>query len=71
MRCPWHIRNADLHRDLGIDPVKTVIHNFALSHLERLRNNTNYEVSNLLIVPERMRILRKVSEICNSKSVDV
>ena len=39
-----HHENADLHRDLGIDPVKTVNQNFSSSHLEQLRNHSNYEV---------------------------
>ena len=46
MKRPWYIRNADLHRDLGIDPVKT-------------ENHSNGEVSNLL-VPEGIRRLRRV-----------
>ena len=25
MKCPWFLRNADLHCELEIDPVKTVI----------------------------------------------
>ena len=29
MKCHWYIRNADLHRDLEIDAVKTVVQNFA------------------------------------------
>ena len=69
MNCSWYIKNAYLYRDHGIDPVKTVIQNFALSHLERLRNHTNYEVSNLLIVPERMRRLRRVRPSCNGRHV--
>ena len=39
MKSPSYIRNADLHRDVGINPVKTVNQNFALSHLEQLRDN--------------------------------
>ena len=60
MKSPWYLRNADLHCELLIDPVRTVIQNVALSHLERLRNHTNYEVSNLLIVSEEMRRLLRV-----------
>ena len=42
MRSSWYIKNTDLQRDLGIDPVKAVIQNFVLSHLEQLHNHTNY-----------------------------
>ena len=57
MKCPWQIRNADFHRDVEIDPVKTVIQNYALTHLERLLNHTNYEVSNILIVPAGLQYI--------------
>ena len=43
----WYVRNDDLHRDLQIDKVKTVIQQYAKSDSERLRLHINQEASNL------------------------
>ena len=63
MKSPWYLRNADLHCELLIDPVRTVIQNVALSHLERFRNHSNDEVSNHLLVSESLRRLRRVKPL--------
>ena len=60
MDCPWYIRNADLHRDLGIDLVKKVAQSLASAHALRLHNHVNEEVSNLLLSSEGVRRLRRV-----------
>ena len=52
--------NADLHYDPRIAAVKTVIQNFAVSHLERLYNHSYDEISNLPLVPEGIRRLPRV-----------
>jgi hypothetical protein len=56
---PWYVRNSDLHRDLGIEPVTDVIAKFAKSHEKRLQDHINIEASRLLNVNNITRRLKR------------
>ena len=45
MGFPWYVRDANLQRDMGIDPVRTVIYKYAAAHKLRLMNHANDEAS--------------------------
>ena len=66
VNAPWYVRNDDLHRDLQIDKVKTVIKQYAKSHSERLRLHINQEASNLL---SRMNTERRLNRVLPSDLV--
>ena len=40
--CLWYVRDADLHRDIGIQPVDDVIQQFADAHNLRLSSHVNF-----------------------------
>ena len=48
MDAPWYVRNADIHRDLGIPTIKEQLKRFAKKHEERLHLHENAEVLQLL-----------------------
>ena len=66
VNAPWYVRNDDLHRDLQIDKVKTVIQQYAKSHSERLRLHINQEASNLY---SRMNNERRLNRVLPSDLV--
>ena len=39
VNAPWYIRTSELHRDLGVNTVKTEIKNIATKHNNRLRRH--------------------------------
>jgi len=45
---PWYIRNDNLHKDLDVETVDSVIKNYAQSHEQRLQRHTNVEALQLL-----------------------
>lgn len=45
---PWYIRNANLHKDLGVDFVDTILKKQAQSHHQRLQSHVNVEARQLL-----------------------
>jgi hypothetical protein len=59
VQAPWHIRNSDLHRDLGIETVTGIITRPASSHKKRLQKHINSEVSRLLNVQNIPRRLKR------------
>jgi hypothetical protein len=64
---PWHVRNADLHRDLNMEMVTAEIRRFARKHEERLLHHDNVEVihlfdnSELLLRPKGTKPCEMVS----------
>jgi hypothetical protein len=56
---PWHVRNSDLHRDLGIETVTDIIAKFAKSHEKRLQSYINIEASKFLNVNNMARRLKR------------
>jgi hypothetical protein len=63
LRClgnaPWYSRNSDIHRDLGVETVASVIARHAISHGNRLQYPVNEEASRLLSVQHLMRRLKQ------------
>jgi hypothetical protein len=57
----WHIRNADLHRDVQMEMVTNEIGKFAKKHEERLLQHVNVEAIQLLDNSEIVRRLKKDS----------
>jgi len=53
----WHIRNADLHRDLQMEMVTNDIGKFAKKHEERRRHHVNVEAIQLFDNSELVRRL--------------
>jgi hypothetical protein len=49
LRClvnaPWYARNSDIHRDLGVETVASIIARHALSHENRRQHHVNEEAS--------------------------
>jgi hypothetical protein len=54
---PWYIRNNDIHRDLQVDVVFSVIQRFAQKHEGRLHHHENVEDIQLL---DNMEIVRRL-----------
>ena len=59
MNCPWYIRDPDLQRDIGIDPVAQVIQKSATSHALRLSLHSNEEAQRLINAGDRRRRLQR------------
>ena len=68
MDVPWYVRDADLQRDMGIDPVRTVIFNYATAHKLRLMNHPNDEASKLVeeIAADRRLLRIRPLDLINS-----
>jgi len=45
---PWYIRNDNLHKDLDVETVDSVIKKYAQSHEQRLQRHINVEALQLL-----------------------
>jgi hypothetical protein len=45
---PWYIRNDNLHKDLDVENVDSVIKTYAQSHEQRLHRHINVEAPQLL-----------------------
>jgi len=56
---PWHIRNADLHRDLQMQMVTNKNGKFANKHEERLLHHVNTKAIQLLDNSELARRLKR------------
>lgn len=59
VNAPWYIRTSDLHRDLNVDTVTSVIKIYAEAHENRLRHHVNAEAIQLLDVTGRTRRLKR------------
>lgn len=59
MNAPWYVSNSDIHHDLGVDDVATVIKFFAPKHEARLHQNVNVEANKLLNHDNQTRRLKK------------
>jgi hypothetical protein len=59
LRClanaPWYACNSDIHRDLGVETVASIIARHAISHENRLRYHVNEEASRHLNVQPLIR----------------
>lgn len=63
VNAPWYIRNADIHRDLGIQTVKEEIKRFAKKHVERLHLHENAEILQLLENQDTFRRLKRTKPL--------
>jgi hypothetical protein len=63
LRClvnaPWYARNSNIHRDLGVETVASIIARHAISHGNRLQHHVNEEASRLLNVQHFIRRLKR------------
>ena len=48
VNAPWYSRNSDIHRELGVESVASIIARYAVSHKKRLQHHINEEASRLL-----------------------
>jgi hypothetical protein len=61
VNAPWYARNSDIHRDLGVETVTSIIATHAISHENRLQHHVNEEASasRLLNVQHLIRRLKR------------
>jgi hypothetical protein len=63
LRClvnaPWYARNSDIHRDLRVETVASIVTRHAISHGNRLHHHVNEEASRLLTVQHLIRPLKR------------
>lgn len=59
VNAPWYLRNSDIHRDLRVDTVKTVIQKYAAKHQTRLSSHVNQEARNLYNTEDQPRRLQR------------
>ena len=63
LRChvdsPWYTRNDNLHKDLDVETVDSVIKNYAQSHEQRLQRHINVEALQLLNSDGLVRRLKR------------
>jgi hypothetical protein len=60
---PWHVQNADLHRDLHMEMVTAEIGRFARKHEGRLLRHDNVEAIQLLDNSEILRRLKRTKPL--------
>ena len=56
---PWYIRNDNLHKDLGVETVDSVIKKYAQSHEQRPQRHINVEALQLLNSDGLVRRLKR------------
>ena len=59
VNAPWYSRNSDIHRELGVETVASIITRYATSHKKRLQHHVNEEASKLLNVQNLTRRLKR------------
>ena len=59
INAPWYIKNINIHRDLKVDMVDTLIKKFAVSHENRLHHHVNTEAIQLLDTTDSIRRLKR------------
>ena len=59
VNAPWYSRNSDIHRELGVESVASIIARYAVSHKKRLQHHINEEASRLLNVQNITRRLKR------------
>jgi hypothetical protein len=63
LRClvnaPWCVRNTDIHGDLGVETIASIIARHAISHENRLHHHVIEEVSRFLHVNRLIRRLKR------------
>ncbi len=55
VNAPWYIRKNDLHKDLQMEDVNTVIKKLARNHEQRLHNHVNIKAIQLLDTTDMVR----------------
>ena len=58
VNAPWYIRNDNLHKDLDVETVDSVIKKYAQSHEKRLQRHINVEALQLLNIDGLTRRLK-------------
>jgi tRNA U54 and U55 pseudouridine synthase Pus10 len=56
---PWYIRNDNLHKDLTVETINSVIKKYAQRHEQRLHRHTNVEALQLLDNGDLVRRLHR------------
>ena len=56
---PWYIRNDNLHKDLDVETVDSVIKKYTQSHEQRLQRHINLEALQLLNNDGQVRRLKR------------
>lgn len=59
VNAPWYVRNDDLHRDLQIEFVHSIIKKYAEAHEKRLHHHVNVEAIQLLDHTDKVRRLKR------------
>jgi EAL domain-containing protein (putative c-di-GMP-specific phosphodiesterase class I) len=64
-KAPWYARNSDIHRDLGVEKVASIIARHAISHENRLQHHVTEEASasRLLNVQHLIRRLKRTKPL--------
>jgi hypothetical protein len=70
VNAPWYARNIDIHRDLGVETVASIIARHAISHGNRLQHHVNVEASRLLKVQHLIRRLQRTKPFELAKHFD-
>ena len=60
---PWYIRNDNLHKDLDVETVDSVIKMYAQSHEQRLQRHINVEALQLLNSDGPVRRLKRTKQV--------
>jgi hypothetical protein len=76
LRCfvnvPWYAHNSDIHQDLGVETVASIIARYPISHENRLQHHVNEEASasRLLNVQHLIRRLKRTKPFGFAKQFD-
>jgi hypothetical protein len=65
------MRNSDIHRDLGVETVTSIIARHALSHENHLQHHVNEEASRILNVQHLTRRLKRTKPFELVKQFDI
>ena len=60
---PWYIRNNNVHKDLDVETVDSVIKKYAQSHEQRIQRHINVEALQLLNNDGLVRRLKKKTRL--------
>jgi hypothetical protein len=67
---PWYVRNSDIHLDLGVETVASIIARHVISHENRLQHHVNEDASRLLNVQHLVRRLKRTKPFELVKQLD-
>jgi hypothetical protein len=70
VNAPWYTSNSDIHQDLGVETVSSIIARHAISHENRLQHHVNEKASRLLNVQHLIRLLMRTKPFELVKQLD-